>query len=119
MATLFALEVAQSHSSRSDNNEFEGKLGRGGLDDDTPLFTYTIRVFGRETGKATIDGNRLTITPGPGTLEYTDNCRPQMNSKKSTQMDQKKWQWEIGRDELGVKLCVRDAEGASACYYRQ
>lgn len=83
------------------------------------LYNCTIRVFGRETGKAVVEGNRLTITPGPGTLEYTDNCRPQMNSKKATKMDQKKWQWEIGRDELGVKLCVRDAEGASACYYRQ
>jgi hypothetical protein len=42
-----------------------------------------------------------------------------MNSKKSTQMEEKKWQWQIGRDEYGVKLCVRDATGASACYYRQ
>ena len=83
------------------------------------LYNCTIRVFGYEKGKTSVDGNRLTITPGPGTLEYTDNCRPQMNSKKATQMDQKKWQWEIGRDQLGVKLCVRDAEGASACYYRQ
>ena len=83
------------------------------------LYNCTIRVFGRETGKAWIAGNRLTITPGPGTLEYTDTCRPQMNSKKATQMDQKKWQWEIGRDEQGLKLCVRDDQGASACYYRQ
>lgn len=83
------------------------------------LYNCTIRVFGRETGKTSINGNNLTITPGPGTLEYTDNCRPQMNSKKATQMDQKNWQWEIGRDEQGIKLCVRDAQGASACYYRQ
>lgn len=83
------------------------------------LYNCTIRVFGRETGTTLVEGNRLTITPGPGTLEYTDNCRPNMNSKKATQMDQKKWHWQIGRDEHGVKLCVRDAEGASACYYRQ
>lgn len=83
------------------------------------LYNCTIRVFGRETGKTSVNGSRLTITPGPGTLEYTDNCRPQMNSKKATQMEQKNWQWEIGRDKQGVKLCVRDAQGASACYYRQ
>ena len=83
------------------------------------LYNCTIRVFGYETGKTSIDGNTLTITPGPGTLEYTDNCRPNMNSKKATQMEQKKWQWQVSRDELGVKLCARDETGASACYYRQ
>jgi hypothetical protein len=83
------------------------------------LYNCTIRIFGRETGVAVVDGNTLTITPGPGTLEYNDNCRPHLNSKKSTQMKGQRWQWQVGRDELGVKLCARDQEGASACYYRQ
>lgn len=83
------------------------------------LYNCTIRIFGRETGKTLVDGNTLTITPGPGTLEYTDTCRPSMNSKKATQMDQKKWQWQVSSDAQGVKLCVRDATGADACYYRQ
>jgi hypothetical protein len=83
------------------------------------LYNCTIRVFGRETGRTLVNGDTMTITPGPGTLEYTDTCRSQMNSKKSTQMEEKKWQWQIGRDEYGVKLCVRDTTGASACYYRQ
>ena len=83
------------------------------------LYNCTIRVFGRETGRTLVEGNTLTITPGPGTFEYTDNCRPQMNSKKVTQMKQERWRWEVARDEQGVKLCVRDEQGASACYYRQ
>jgi len=83
------------------------------------LYNCTIRIFGHETGKTTVDGNSLTITPGPGTVEYTDTCRPAMNSKKANQMDQQKWQWQVSSDEQGVKLCVRDAAGASACYYRQ
>lgn len=83
------------------------------------LYNCTIRVFGRETGKTWVDGNSLIITPGPGTFEYNDNCRPRLNSKKVTQMDQKKLQWQVGRDEQGIKLCMRDETGASACYYRQ
>jgi hypothetical protein len=83
------------------------------------LYNCTIRLFGRETGKTWVDGNTLTITPGPGTFEYNDNCRPHLNSKKVIQMDQQKWQWQVARDEQGVKLCVRDEAGASACYYRQ
>ena len=83
------------------------------------LYNCTIRIFGHETGKTVVDANTLTITPGPGTIEYTDNCRPSMNSKKATQMEQQKWQWQISSDEQGAKLCVRDASGASACYYRQ
>jgi hypothetical protein len=83
------------------------------------LYNCTIRIFGRETGVAVVDGNTLTITPGPGTWEYNDNCRPHLNSKKSTQMKGQRWQWQVGRDERGMKLCARDQEGASACYYRQ
>ena len=83
------------------------------------LYNCTIRIFGRETGNASIDGNTLTITPGPGTLEYNDTCRPSLNSKKANQVDQKKWQWQVSSDEQGVKLCVQDATGASSCYYRQ
>lgn len=83
------------------------------------LYNCTIRLFGRETGRTWVDGNTLTITPGPGTFEYNDNCRPHLNSKKATQMEQQKWQWQVVRDEQGVKLCVRDEAGASACYSRQ
>ena len=83
------------------------------------LYNCTIRVFGRETGKTVVEGNMLTITPGPGTLEYNDTCRTHLNSKKVTHMDGQRWQWQVVRDEQGVKLCVRDQEGASACYYRQ
>ena len=83
------------------------------------LYNCTIRVFGRETGKTVVEGNMLTITPGPGTLEYNHTCRTHLNSKKVTHMDGQRWQWQVVRDEQGVKLCVRDQEGASACYYRQ
>jgi hypothetical protein len=83
------------------------------------LYNCTIRIFGRETGSANVDGDTLTITPGPGTLEYNDNCRPNLNSKKVTHMEGDRWQWHLDRDEYGTKLCVRDQKGASACYYRQ
>lgn len=83
------------------------------------LYNCTIRLFGRETGKTVVEGNTLTITPGPGTFEYNDTCRSHLNSRKVTHVDGQRWQWQVGRDEYGVKLCVRDQEGASACYYRQ
>lgn len=83
------------------------------------LYNCTIRVFGRETGKATFNGDTLSIAPAPGTLEYTDTCRPQMNSKKTTQMDSQSWRWQVGSDEQGAKLCVVDSKGVSACYYKQ
>jgi hypothetical protein len=83
------------------------------------LYNCTTRVFGRETGSVSVDGDTLTITPGPGTLQYLDDCRPHLNSKKVTQLDEETWQWEVSRDDQGVKLCVRDEKGASACYYRQ
>jgi hypothetical protein len=83
------------------------------------LYNCTIRVFGRETGRVTFNGDTLAIAPAPGTLEYTDTCRPQMNSKKTTQMDGQAWRWQVGSDEQGVKLCVVDSKGASACYYKQ
>lgn len=83
------------------------------------LYNCSIRIFGHETGAYVAAGNTLTITPEPGTLSYTDNCRPHLNSKKSTQMNGKRWQWQLGRDEYGVKLCVRDQKGAATCYYRQ
>ncbi|HSE22193.1 MAG TPA: hypothetical protein VLB68_11065 [Pyrinomonadaceae bacterium] len=83
------------------------------------LYNCTIRVFGRETGKLTASGSTLTLAPGPGTLEYTDSCRSQMNSKKATQMDSQVWQWQLTSDEQGAKLCVVDSKNASACYYKQ
>jgi hypothetical protein len=83
------------------------------------LYNCTIRVFGRETGKLTSSGSTINLAPGPGTLEYTDSCRPQMNSKKPTQMDSQVWQWQLTSDEQGAKLCVVDSKNASACYYKQ
>ena len=83
------------------------------------LYNCTIRVFGREIGRATVNGDTVTISPSPGTLEYSDTCRPQMNSKKTTQMDGQTWRWQVSSDQQGVKLCVVDSKGASACYYKQ
>jgi hypothetical protein len=83
------------------------------------LYNCTIRIFGYEKGVATVNGDTLSIQPGPGTLEYNDNCRPHLNSRKATQMDGDRWQWRIAQDEIGTKLCVRDQKGASACYYRK
>jgi hypothetical protein len=83
------------------------------------LYNCTIKIFGYEKGIATVSGDTISIQPGPGTLTYDDNCHPHLNSKKVTQMDAKFWQWGIGQDETGTKLCVRDQKGASACYYRQ
>ena len=83
------------------------------------LYNCTIRVFGREIGKLTSSGSTLTLMPGPGTLEYSDTCRPQMNSKKANQVDSQVWQWQLSSDEQGAKLCVVDSKNASSCYYKQ
>jgi hypothetical protein len=83
------------------------------------LYNCTIRLFGRETGRVTVDGQTLDITPGPGTFEYQDNCRPHLNSKKVTHERGQHWQWRVVREGDAVKLCVRDQDGASACYTRQ
>lgn len=83
------------------------------------LYNCTTTTFGRETGPIAVQGATFTITPGPGTLEHKNSCSPSLNSREQNIVEPKTLSWRIQRGEYGLELCLRQSDGASACYLKQ
>ena len=84
------------------------------------LYNCSTTTFGRETGPIAVQGATFTITPGgPGTLEHKNSCSPSLNSREQNIVAPKTLSWRIQRGEYGLELCLRQSDGASACYLKQ
>jgi hypothetical protein len=90
-----------------------------GMQMQSALYGCSTTIFGRETGIITVATSTFTITPRSGTLDYKSSCSPSMNSNKPTTFPPETMSWRIERGEYGLKLCLQNAKGDSACFDKQ
>jgi hypothetical protein len=56
-----------------------------------------------KSSQSLVQGSTFAISPQSGTLEYQASCRPSLNSKKTTSLQQEQLHRRIERDDLGQK----------------
>ncbi|MFN7945699.1 MAG: hypothetical protein U0Z53_10120 [Blastocatellia bacterium] len=82
------------------------------------MYNCTTKLLTYKTGVVVINGSTLTFVPKNGKFTSEDNCNRQYNYEKPADLSRETFQWQVGRDETGVKICLRNAR-VSGCAYKR
>ena len=83
------------------------------------LYQCTMQMFGFETGRVEVAGDRIAFTDLSATIRSVDSCRPQWNYEKGGNLTRTEYAWRLAQDEFGQKLILLGRGGKEDAYYRQ
>ena len=83
------------------------------------LYQCTMQMFGIETGRVELSGERITFVDHTAAIKSTDTCRPEWNYEKAGKLSRVQYGWRLDRDKQGRKLILIKARGKEDAYYRQ
>ena len=86
---------------------------------ETTMYNCTTTLFNHITGRYTVNGSTINISPSKDHWKNTNSCAPSSNKQQNKTPTRKSAEFEIREDEYGkTLLCINEGSGET-CYRKE